>query len=381
MAFYAAIGKRPIHVKREVKGHIANRLQAALWREAFHLVDQGVASVADIDAAIAHGPGLRWAVMGPFMNLHLSGGAGGIAHVLAHLGGPIEDWWKDLGAPTMTAELKQQVAEGVAAELGERRTGDLEAARDTLLLNLIRAKTGHRHTRITKRPSRRHSDESQRLLRRRDASSPRPAPCASTSTTAPSRCARPSALKPYARCVGEWLERWARETPDALALAERDASGEGWRRLDYRAAAPRRRRASRRACSTCGVPADQPVVILSDNAIDHALLMLAAMHIGRAGVLASPAPTRRMTQGPRRGCTACCARCGPALIYASDAKVYGARARGCRHRCADGVQPQRRRACPARCAFEQLLPTAARRRPCMQAFDAITARRPTPSTC
>jgi 3-hydroxyacyl-CoA dehydrogenase len=140
MAFYAAIGKRPIHVKREVKGHIANRLQAALWREAFHLVDQGVASVADIDAAIAHGPGLRWAVMGPFMNLHLSGGAGGIAHVLAHLGGPIEDWWKDLGAPTMTQALKQQVAEGVAEELGERRTSELEAARDALLLDLIRAK-------------------------------------------------------------------------------------------------------------------------------------------------------------------------------------------------------------------------------------------------
>ena len=108
MAFYAAIGKRPIHVKREVKGHIANRLQAALWREAFHLVDQGVASVADIDTAISQGPGLRWAVMGPFMNLHLSGGAGGIAHVLAHLGGPIEDWWKDLGSPLMTAQLKQQ---------------------------------------------------------------------------------------------------------------------------------------------------------------------------------------------------------------------------------------------------------------------------------
>ncbi|OUM01532.1 3-hydroxyacyl-CoA dehydrogenase NAD-binding domain-containing protein [Variovorax sp. JS1663] len=140
MAFYAAIGKRPIHVKREVKGHIANRLQAALWREAFHLVEQGVASVADIDTAIAQGPGLRWAVMGPFMNLHLSGGAGGIAHVLAHLGGPIEDWWKDLGAPAMTDALKQQVAEGVEAELGERRTQELESARDTLLLNLIRAK-------------------------------------------------------------------------------------------------------------------------------------------------------------------------------------------------------------------------------------------------
>jgi 3-hydroxyacyl-CoA dehydrogenase len=142
MAFYAAIGKRPIHVKREVKGHIANRLQAALWREAFHLVEQGVASVADIDTAIAHGPGLRWALMGPFMNLHLSGGAGGIAHLLDHLGGPIEDWWHDLGAPSMTAQLKQQVAEGVAAELGGRRSADIEAARDTLLLDLIRAKAG-----------------------------------------------------------------------------------------------------------------------------------------------------------------------------------------------------------------------------------------------
>jgi carnitine 3-dehydrogenase len=125
MAFYASIGKRPIHVKREVKGHI---------------VDQGVASVADIDTAIAHGPGLRWAVMGPFMNLHLSGGAGGIAHVLDHLGGPIEDWWRDLGAPSMTPALKQQVAEGVASELGARRTSELEAARDILLLDLIRAK-------------------------------------------------------------------------------------------------------------------------------------------------------------------------------------------------------------------------------------------------
>lgn len=142
LAFYAAIGKRPIHVKREVKGHIANRLQAALWREAFHLVEQGVASVADIDTAIAHGPGLRWAVMGPFMNLHLSGGAGGIARVLAHLGGPIEDWWRDLGAPSMTPALKAQVSEGVAQELGARRTAELEAARDTLLLNLIRAKAG-----------------------------------------------------------------------------------------------------------------------------------------------------------------------------------------------------------------------------------------------
>jgi carnitine 3-dehydrogenase len=141
MAFYAAIGKRPIYARKEVKGHIANRLQAALWREAFHLVDQGVATVADIDAAIAHGPGLRWAVIGPFMNLHLSGGEGGMKHVLDHLGGPIESWWQDLGAPSITPELKRKVVEGIAAELAERERETLEADRDRLIVDLIRAKS------------------------------------------------------------------------------------------------------------------------------------------------------------------------------------------------------------------------------------------------
>ena len=141
MGFYAALGKRPIHVRREIPGHIANRLQAALWREAFHLVDQGVASVADIDTAIAHGPGLRWALMGPFMNLHLSGGEGGIAHVLEHLGGPIESWWHDLGAPGMTADLKARVARGVAEELGQRQEQALERVRDDVLIELMRTKT------------------------------------------------------------------------------------------------------------------------------------------------------------------------------------------------------------------------------------------------
>lgn len=145
MAFYTAIGKRPIHVRREIKGHIANRLQAALWREAFHLVNEGVATVADIDTAIAQGPGLRWALMGPFMNLHLSGGAGGVAHVLAHLGGPIESWWQELGTPAMTEALKQQVVQGVAEELGERSTEDLARTRDALLLDLIRAKQSSGH--------------------------------------------------------------------------------------------------------------------------------------------------------------------------------------------------------------------------------------------
>jgi 3-hydroxyacyl-CoA dehydrogenase len=140
LAFYAAIGKRPIQVRKEVPGHIANRLQAALWREAFHLVEQGVATVADIDTAIAYGPGLRWALMGPFLNLQLSGGEGGMRHLLDHLGGPIESWWADLGTPSLTEALKGQVCAGVADELAGRDSAQLAAARDALLAGLIEAK-------------------------------------------------------------------------------------------------------------------------------------------------------------------------------------------------------------------------------------------------
>ena len=140
MAFYAAIGKRPIHVRKEVPGHIANRLQAALWREAFHLVQEGVATVADVDTAIAYGPGLRWALMGPFLNLHLSGGEGGIRHMLDHLGAPIESWWADLGTPGITEELKQQLSAGVEAALAGRDGAQLAPARDALLAGLIEAK-------------------------------------------------------------------------------------------------------------------------------------------------------------------------------------------------------------------------------------------------
>lgn len=140
MDFYAALGKRPIHVRREMPGHIANRLQAALWREAFHLVQQGAASVEDIDTAIAHGPGLRWALMGPFMNLHLAGGEGGMEHLLAHLGAPIEAWWSDLGAPALTPELRRQVVRGVEDARRQRATADLAAARDAALARLLHLK-------------------------------------------------------------------------------------------------------------------------------------------------------------------------------------------------------------------------------------------------
>lgn len=145
MDFYAAIDKKPIHIRHEVKGHVANRLQAALWREAIYLVEQGIASVSDIDTAIAHGPGLRWALLGPFMNLHLSGGQGGIAHTLEHLGPPIEDWWADLGQVTLTPELNKSLADGVADKLGTTNLSDIVAQRDETLLTLLQLKKDAEH--------------------------------------------------------------------------------------------------------------------------------------------------------------------------------------------------------------------------------------------
>jgi carnitine 3-dehydrogenase len=138
--FYAAIGKKPIHIRREMKGHVANRLQAALWREACYLVDQGVASVADIDTAIAHGPGLRWALLGPFLNLHLSGGDAGLRHVLEHLGPPIESWWRDLGDLSITAEVMEKLIAGVDAELEPFDLSRMVEQRDDVLIRLLELK-------------------------------------------------------------------------------------------------------------------------------------------------------------------------------------------------------------------------------------------------
>jgi 3-hydroxyacyl-CoA dehydrogenase len=137
MAFYASIGKRAIHVKKEVVGHVANRLQAALYREVVYLIDQGVLSVSDADAAVSWGPGLRWGVMGPNLLFHLAGGQGGIHHFMEHLSGPMSTWWKDLGNPEFTPELKEKIVQGVLAEAGNQSIDELAGERDRLLLCLL----------------------------------------------------------------------------------------------------------------------------------------------------------------------------------------------------------------------------------------------------
>lgn len=138
IAFYASIGKKPIHVRKEVVGHVANRLQGALYREVVYLIEQGVLDVADSDAAVCWGPGLRWGVMGPNLLFHLGGGQGGIHHFMEQFTGPLATWWKDLGKITdFSPQVKQMIMDGVQDEAGNRSIEELERERDAMLLELL----------------------------------------------------------------------------------------------------------------------------------------------------------------------------------------------------------------------------------------------------
>ena len=141
MAFYRAIGKRPIRLRREITGHVANRLQAALWQEAFALVEAGIVSVEDVDAAISHGPGLRWALLGPFLNLHLSGGPGGIGSLFGKpLWGATEGMWRDLRRVSVDPTLAKRVAAGIEEELAGLDADEMVRVRDALLVSLLKGK-------------------------------------------------------------------------------------------------------------------------------------------------------------------------------------------------------------------------------------------------
>jgi 3-hydroxyacyl-CoA dehydrogenase len=135
--FYTQMGKRTIRLNKEIAGHVANRLQAALWREAVHLVAEGVVSVADVDAAVSCGPGLRWGVMGPNLIFHLGGGQGGMAHFMHHLAGPFSRWWQDLGQPVLSPDIQQMIIRGVEQEAAGRSIVELEQQRDQAIIGLI----------------------------------------------------------------------------------------------------------------------------------------------------------------------------------------------------------------------------------------------------
>jgi 3-hydroxyacyl-CoA dehydrogenase len=144
--FYASIGQRPVRLNKEMPGHVANRLQAALGREVYYLVSEGIVSAADVDTALSWGPGLRWGVMGNMMLNHLGGGPGGIEHFFQQFTGPMTAWWKTLGAPVLTPEVQKKLIDGVRAEVGSRSVQELEAERDEILLGLIELRNKHAQT-------------------------------------------------------------------------------------------------------------------------------------------------------------------------------------------------------------------------------------------
>jgi 3-hydroxyacyl-CoA dehydrogenase len=136
-AFYTSLGKRAVRLNKEVPGHVANRLQAALAREVYHLVADGVVSVADVDTALCWGPGLRWGIMGQVLLNHLGGGQGGIEHFFQQFTGPMTAWWSVLGSPQLTPEVQKKLIDGVHAEVGSRSIDELAAERDEVLLGLL----------------------------------------------------------------------------------------------------------------------------------------------------------------------------------------------------------------------------------------------------
>jgi 3-hydroxyacyl-CoA dehydrogenase len=135
--FYTSIGQKTVRVNKEMPGHVANRLQAALAREVYYLVAEGVVSAADVDTALCWGPGLRWGIMGNMMLNHLGGGPGGIEHFFRQFAGPLTAWWKTLGSPVLTPEAQKKLIDSVHAEVGSRSIDELAAERDEVLLGLI----------------------------------------------------------------------------------------------------------------------------------------------------------------------------------------------------------------------------------------------------
>ncbi|SFJ06406.1 carnitine 3-dehydrogenase [Pseudomonas guineae] len=136
---YTSLGMRPLHVRKEVPGFIADRLLEALWRESLHLVNDGVATTGEIDDAIRFGAGLRWSFMGSFLTYTLAGGNAGMRHFMAQFGPALKLPWTYLEAPELTDGLIDSVVEGTTEQQGQRSIAELERYRDDCLMAVMDA--------------------------------------------------------------------------------------------------------------------------------------------------------------------------------------------------------------------------------------------------
>ncbi len=140
MAFYAALGKQPVALHKEIGGFVANRLQSALFRESVHLVLSGVVTAEELDRVVTESVGVRWATAGPFESYHLGGGPGGLRHLLEHLGPGMARRWKDLGQPELTPEVVEQLSSTTEQRFADRTYEQRVEARDRAQLAVLAAR-------------------------------------------------------------------------------------------------------------------------------------------------------------------------------------------------------------------------------------------------
>ncbi|CQD29511.1 3-hydroxyacyl-CoA dehydrogenase NAD-binding domain-containing protein [Staphylococcus capitis] len=134
--FYEGIGMDVLHVRHEIEGHIADRLMEALWREALHIVNDGIATTEEVDKAFTHAAGLRYAQYGPFMTFHLAGGEGGMRHMLKQFGPALKKPWTKLVAPELTEDLYDKVVTGSEASSQGYTMSELDQKRNEFLIKV-----------------------------------------------------------------------------------------------------------------------------------------------------------------------------------------------------------------------------------------------------
>lgn len=135
--FYRDIGMHPLLVQKEVQAFLADRMMEALWREALHLLNEGVATADELDQAIAYGPGIRWAFMGPYLTYRIAGGEGGMHHFMSQFGPSLKWPWTRFDGPELTDELLAQIATQSDRQAQGRTIAELEEKRDDCIVSVL----------------------------------------------------------------------------------------------------------------------------------------------------------------------------------------------------------------------------------------------------
>ena len=142
--FYQSIDMYPLILKKEVEGYLSDRLQESMWRESLHILNEDLASSDDLDKAIIHGPGLRWALMGNFLTFHLDGGKLGMKHTLEQFGPTLKIPWTKLKAPNLTKKLSNKIIRETKKQSKGTSIKELTTMRDNFLVDLLKLKNKYK---------------------------------------------------------------------------------------------------------------------------------------------------------------------------------------------------------------------------------------------